>query len=221
MQRWPPAGFVLDVGGGNGFVAGGLIARGYPTALLEPGEEGARHARVMRRVPDVICATLEDAAIKPATIPAIGLFDVLEHVKDDAGFAGELRRILVPGGLVYITVPAYQSLWSVPDVEAGHYRRYTARRLASLLTSAGFDVLYRTYFFAALVAPLFLTRTLPFRLGLARAHDLDRYRNEHAAGGGLLAGAVEWLLGPEVAAIGNGRTLATGTSCLLVARSAA
>jgi SAM-dependent methyltransferase len=218
VRRWPPAGVILDVGGGNGYVAGGLIAAGYPAALLEPGDEGARNAHMTRHIPDVICATLESAAIKPDTIPAVGLFDVLEHIEDDAGFAGELRRILVPGGLIYVTVPAYRWLWSITDVEAGHYRRYSTRRLVSRFTSAGFQVLYQTYFFEVLVAPFFLMRTLPFQLGLTRPRDISQYRTEHAAGGGWMANLVQSLLAREVPAIEKGRRLATGTSCLLVAR---
>ncbi len=218
VERWVPTGFILDVGGGNGYVAGGLIAAGHPTALLEPGDEGARNARNGRHIPDVICGTLQSAAIKPSTVPAIGLFDVLEHIEDDRRFLGELHRVLVPGGLIYVTVPAYQWLWSITDVEAGHYRRYTRRELASRFAAAGFDLQYETYFFEPLLPPFYLMRTLPFRLGFTRPREIGRYETEHAGGGRWLSDLLQALLAREVTAIQEGRSLATGTSCLLVAR---
>src|SRR5215510_12694626 len=140
VRQWQPPGFILDVGGGNGYVARGLIEAGYETVLLEPGDEGARTARTLRHIPHVICATLQGAGLKADSVPAVGLFDVLEHVDDDQGFVAELRRILRPGGLVYLTVPAHQWLWSITDVEAGHFRRYSTRQLRLLFVEGGFDV---------------------------------------------------------------------------------
>jgi SAM-dependent methyltransferase len=219
VGQWPPPGFILDVGGGNGYVAGGLIEAGHETVVLEPGDEGARNARTFRNIPHVICATLQDAALKPASVPAIGLFDVLEHVDDDRGFVAEMRRILQPGGLVYVTVPAQQRLWAMDDVEAGHFRRYSTRQLASRFEAAGFDVLYVTYFFELLVAPVFLLRTLPGHLGLrGRRKVVSHYEAEHAARVGWLSRMMRRLLERELRVIASRRTLASGTSCLLVAR---
>ncbi len=36
--RFPPDGPFLDIGGGNGFVAKGLLAAGFSCILVEPGE---------------------------------------------------------------------------------------------------------------------------------------------------------------------------------------
>ncbi len=218
VGQFPPPGFILDVGGGNGYVAGGLIQAGHETVVLEPGDEGARNART-RNIPHVICATLQDAAFKPASVPAIGLFDVIEHVDDDKGFVAETRRILMPGGLVYVTVPALQWLWAIDDVESGHFRRYSTRELASRFEAEGFEVLYVTYFFELLVAPVYLLRTLPGRLGLrGRRKASIHYEAEHAARVGWLSRMMGRLLEREIRMIASRRALATGTSCLLVAR---
>ena len=218
VGQWPPSGFILDIGGGNGYVAGGLIQAGHETVVLEPGDEGARNARTFRNIPHVICSTLQDAAFKPASLPAIGLFDVLEHVEDDEGFVAEMRRILLAGGHVYVTVPAQQWLWAIDDVESGHFRRYSTRRLASLFEAAGFDVLYVTYFFELLVAPVYLLRTLPGQLGFRGRRDASHYEAVHAARVGWLSRTMRRLLKRELRVIASRQTLATGTSCLLVAR---
>jgi SAM-dependent methyltransferase len=220
VGQWSPSGFILDVGGGNGYVAGGLIQAGHEAVVLEPGDEGARNARTLRKIPHVICATLADAAFKPASVPAIGLFDVLEHVDDDEGFVAEMRRILRPDGLVYVTVPAHQWLWTIEDVEAGHFRRYSTHQLASRFEAAGFEVLYVTYFFELLVVPVYLLRTLPGRLGLRGPRKASHYEVEHAARVGWLSRTMRRLLERELGVIASRRALATGTSCLLVARKA-
>jgi SAM-dependent methyltransferase len=221
VEQFPPAGAILDIGGGNGFVARALIDAGYSATLLEPGEEGAWNARTHRKIPDVIHATLEDAGLATGSVTAAGLFDVLEHIDDDRGFVERLRELMAPGGVVYVTVPAHQWLWSVTDVDAGHFRRYSTAQLRERFTRAGFDVLYATYFFEALLVPFYLMRTLPYALGLSKARAASDYQTEHAAGGGLLSTILEKLLAREVSVITRRRTLVTGTSCLLVARKAA
>jgi len=221
VGQFPPAGAILDIGGGNGFVARALIDAGYDATLVEPGAEGVLNARTHRKIPNVLHATLEDAGLAPGSVAAAGLFDVIEHIEDDGGFIARLRTLLTPGGLVYVTVPAHQRLWSATDVDAGHFRRYSVPELRERFERAGFDVLYATYFFEALVVPFYLMRTLPYALGLAKARAASDYQTEHTAGGGLVSALLEKLLAREVGAIERRRTLMTGTSCLLVARKAA
>lgn len=217
VRRFPPDGFILDIGGGNGFVAQGLIAAGFETALLEPGSAGAHNAKQRRRVPTVINATIDEARIRPGSVPNIGLFDVLEHIDDDRLFVRRLYDIIRPGGFLYLTVPAFDWLWSMSDVDAMHYRRYTRRTLTDVLTGA-FEVLYSTYVFQRLVPISMLLRALPYRLGLARPGRAELYEREHAVERRRLAGVLNWMLDHEVTAIAAGKSLVTGSSLLVVAR---
>ena len=216
VRRFPPDGFILDVGGGNGFVARGLIDAGYETALLEPGRDGARNARQARQLPTVINATIEAAAIRPGSVPNVGLFDVLEHIEDDQAFARHLHDIMRPGGLLYLTVPAFNWLWSVSDVDAMHFRRYTKRTLTDVL-AGDFDVLYATCLFQRLVPVTALVRALPYRAGLTRPKPADAYEREHAVGRRRLAGIFSRMLNHEVRAIAAGKSLTVGSSLLVVA----
>ena len=217
VGRFKPDGVILDVGGGNGYVARGLIDAGYDAALLEPGPVGARNARERRQVPTVINATIEDAAIRPASLPNVALFDVLEHVESDRAFVERLHAIVRPGGLLYVTVPAFDWLWSMSDVDAMHYRRYTRRSLADVLESR-FELLYATYLFGRLVPVFFLMRTLPYRLSLARSRPAEAYEADHAAGRTGQSPMLERLLASEVSAIAAGKSLRIGSSLLVVAR---
>lgn len=217
LSAFPPGGDLLDIGGGNGFTARTLERSGYPTILLEPGPAGARNAR-KGGLERVICATLEGAGFRSGCLRAVGLFDVLEHMEDDAAFLREIARTLVRGGRMYLTVPAHSLLWSAEDDYAVHHRRYTLRGLRSRLREAGFAVELGTYIFAALVAPILLMRSLPSRLGLRRKHDPVRNRREHRLGRGFLSRSLQRLLELELSRLRRGKGIPFGASCLVVAR---
>jgi len=217
VRRFPPSGFILDVGGGNGYVARGLMDAGYETVLLEPGADGAQNAKRERLLPTVINATLAEARIRAGTIPNIGLFDVLEHIEDDHSFVGQMFDLVRPGGLLYLTVPAFNWLWSMSDVDAMHYRRYTKRSLGEVLAGR-FDVLYSTYLFQRLVPVSFLMRALPYAVGLARPKPASAYKTDHAAGSKRTADTLNRLLASEVSRIAAGKSLTIGSSLLVVAR---
>jgi 2-polyprenyl-3-methyl-5-hydroxy-6-metoxy-1,4-benzoquinol methylase len=216
VARHPPPGALLDVGAGNGFVSARLLADGFDTVLLEPGELGARNARVRRRLPIVLCATLEEAGIRAGAFGGVGAFDVIEHIEHPSEFCDAVARVLSPGGMLYATVPVGAWLWSTADVEAGHFRRYSATSLRTLLERR-FDIIQLSYFFRPLVLPLFLFRALPYRLGL-RSRPLLQAATEHATHGGFLSRTLSRLLATEVPHVHAGHRLWPGTSCLVAAR---
>ena len=148
---------------------------------LESPESGNALKREIRHV---VHATLEDAGVRPGTIPVVGLFDVVEHIPGDLEFLNSIRSLLVPGGRVYITVPAYEWLWSDEDVSAGHSRRYTVSALRRVLEQAGFSVEMATYFFGFLPLPILLRRVLPYRLGIASKNVSEAavFRSDHEPG---------------------------------------
>ena len=85
MRCFPPGGPVLDIGGGNGFVSLALQESGLEPILLEPGYTGVINAHT-RGLPVILCSTLADAGFRESSVPAAGMFDVVEHIKDDAEF---------------------------------------------------------------------------------------------------------------------------------------
>jgi SAM-dependent methyltransferase len=218
VRSFPPAGPIFDIGGGNGYVAKGLQDAGLDVVLVEPGAAGARNA-LRRGILHVVQATAQDAGFARGSLPAAGLFDVVEHIQDDHGFLANLRQLLVPGGRVYLTVPAFQWLWSHEDVAAGHWRRYTLKRLAAVLRGAGYDIEFATCFFAFLPLPVLLSRALPYRLGLARGGlNPDEMRADHELTNPAARRLLAWLTGRELARIAARRPCRFGGSCLVVAR---
>jgi 2-polyprenyl-3-methyl-5-hydroxy-6-metoxy-1,4-benzoquinol methylase len=218
LEAHPPDGALFDVGGGNGFVAAGLMQAGFEVVLVEPGEDGAMAAK-RRGVPNVVCATTETAGFQPRCMPAIGLFDVVEHVEDDVGMLRHLAGLLRDDGMVYLTVPAYAWLWSEEDERAGHFRRYDMPGFLSVLRAAALTPVFATHFFRPLPAPILMLRTLPHRLGLrGRGDSTATVSRDHAAKAGLMGAAFERLLGGETENIRRSRPMAFGGSLLVAAR---
>lgn len=209
-----PALPFVDMGGGNGYVAAMIQRMGYQTVLLEPGAQGIAHARE-RGLAELVQASSTDLQIKPGTIGAVGLFDVVEHIEDAATALRNLHPTLAEHGRIYVTVPAHTALWSSIDVQAGHFRRYNRTSLGRLFHGCGFDVDFNSYYFWPLPPPMFLMRSLPERLGLRRASKPrnERISQEHRSGAGLL----NRLLALEERALGKGRNIPFGASCILVA----
>lgn len=74
------------------------------------------------------------------------LFDVLEHVQDDAGALKTMRELVTSGGYAVITVPAYQWMWGKHDERLRHFRRYQSKELLRKASEAGWVVSQLTYF---------------------------------------------------------------------------
>lgn len=78
------------------------------------------------------------------------MMDVLEHVDDDIGMLREYSERMPKGGLVLITVPAFQFIWSGHDIFLEHRRRYTKKSIESTVESAKLQIVRCRYFFGLL-----------------------------------------------------------------------
>jgi SAM-dependent methyltransferase len=215
---YPPHGPILDVGGGNGFVSLAINNAGVDTILLEPGLQGCINAH-NRGVSPIICSTLEGAGFKPHSVPAIGIFDLLEHIEDDIAFLRTLKTLLAPSGRLYITVPAYEFLSSFDDKHAGHFRRYTTNSLRRKLKFAGFKLDFATYIFGLLPVPILLFRTIPSRLGLREKRHLEKAKKEHAQPAGWCTRLLSAAFDMEIRRLKSKRSIPFGGTCLVVAKA--
>ncbi len=118
-----------------------------------------------------------------ASFDLVTILDVIEHVDADEAILREAHRVLRPGGILAITTPAFQSLWSHNDELNGHKRRYAARQLRERVERAGFRI-KRLSFGFFLVFPMsapfiFLRNKMGQKKELASHHfNTDAYQVE-------------------------------------------
>ncbi|NIJ52411.1 class I SAM-dependent methyltransferase [Dyadobacter arcticus] len=207
-----------DIGGGNGITALAMQNAGYEVTLIEPYLSGIQNSQ-KRGIRNTVHSTLEDYVPKvEGTIPAAGFFDVMEHIEDDQAFLNKINHLLESNGLIMLTVPAFNSLWSDNDEQLGHFRRYTLNDLTSILAKSGFEVTYKTYFFSLVWLPMWLMRVLPNKLGIVKKNSPEKKKSEHMAGNPSTSRFLRSLLKWEISAIKNKTKIPVGTSCLIVAK---
>ena len=137
---------ILDIGCGTGGMIPLLSAYGRVTGI-DPAEAAIRYSRQRH-----------DGAAEliqmdfPREVPATGdydlitLFDVLEHLDDDAEALARAGALLRRGGTLVVTVPAHRYLWSPHDEINLHRRRYERPELRARLEQAGFRIERLTYY---------------------------------------------------------------------------
>lgn len=221
VKSYPPIDneTIFDLGGGNGFVSLDLAKAGFDVVLVEPGKVGATNAK-KRGLKNVICATTESAKIKQNSFPAVGLFDVIEHIDEDVSFLQSIRRLMKTNGYLYATVPSFQFLWSEEDVFAGHFRRYNLENMHKMFNSSGFEVVFASYIFRFLPIPIFLLRTLPYKIGLSKKKRKPKnIARDHTMKGGLTSHVLNAILRSEVDNLNKRKSMRFGGSCLVVAKN--
>jgi SAM-dependent methyltransferase len=147
---------ILDVGCGSGGNLTTLARFGQLSAMEIDGR--AREIASGRGVCEVVPGSLPGTIpFGPASFDVVTALDVIEHIEDDRSALEAIHGMLVPGGRLVITVPAYRFLWSYHDVVNCHFRRYSRRDLSDALRSARLEPVRISYFntwlfpFAALV----------------------------------------------------------------------
>ncbi len=151
----PPTGRFLEVGCGIGNLTRILIRRPDLTYLRALDIDPAYLLRVKREVLDprleVTAARAEDFCPTEHQSDATG-FDgsvcsnVLEHIEDHVRVLRNFRRMLRPGGVALILVPAHPWLFSSLDANLSHFRRYRRRDIREIAAQADLEILRMSHF---------------------------------------------------------------------------
>lgn len=86
----------------------------------------------------------------------ITIFDALEHIKDDKKIIKKLRLYLNDEGIIIITVPAFQFLWSSHDELSMHFRRYSKKSIKEVFKD--YKEIKISFFNYFLFFPILITR---------------------------------------------------------------
>lgn len=138
---------IFDLGCGCGAELEELKKFGWVEAL-EMNPEAAALAE--KQGVRVLVADAQTALLEQDKYDIAAALDVLEHLKEDQEVLKKLYGSLRPEGRIFITVPAFQFLFSPHDTAMGHWRRYGRAELEKKLAAAGFrgvEIFYWNSFF--------------------------------------------------------------------------
>ena len=207
----PSRELALDVGCGP--ASNALLYPALASRVLSVDSE----ASVFKEWPDrggngKVVGSALGLPVKDASADALLLLDVLEHLPEEGPALGELFRVLRPGGLALISVPALQSLWGWHDEQAHHYRRYRLSRIRSLVEGAGFEILEAHYFNFLLAPPIWAIRKV------CRWSGASKNKIEMNLSPSALNGLFSSLLILENRTIARGFHLPFGSSAVVLGR---
>jgi SAM-dependent methyltransferase len=198
---------LLDAGCGTGQNLRHYAGRGLGVDL---SPEALRACR--RRGVSAVRGSVLGLPVRSGSADLATSFDVIYHgwVEDDAAALRELHRVLRPGGLLLLRVPALEMLRGAHDQAVHTRRRYTLSGLRRRLAGAGFEVRRLTYANCFLFPLLALRRTL------------DRWGGRQGSDVEFLPAPLEWLflrlLTLEAALVARGLRLPIGASVMALAR---
>lgn len=161
-------GTFADIGAGDLFFSRRFVERiGGRVIAVDTGFEDTR-------ADDPRITRLKDVAgLGAESVDGAFLMDVLEHVEDDRGFLRTVAEKVRPGGLVLVTVPAHQRLFSDHDRFLRHHRRYDRRTLTPVVEQGGLAIEQAFYFYLSLYLARWLG-VLGARLAPARRRSPPR-----------------------------------------------
>lgn len=145
--------------------------------------------------------------------------DVIEHLDDDYVALKELYRVMKPGGLLIVSVPAYKFLWTYWDDILGHRRRYTTGMMEKVMRKAGFRVRKLSYSNAIILAPVMLVRLIKsilYKRASERGEDTEP-ESDFVTVPALINGALIGYYGLEAKLLRKG-SLPFGLSVICVAQ---
>ncbi|HEY3381156.1 MAG TPA: class I SAM-dependent methyltransferase [Vicinamibacterales bacterium] len=134
----PPAD-VLDAGCGWGVTLAALERRRFSATGLDVSTRALE--RLDQRARRLILADLTKKP--PQNHPrfdAVLALDVIEHIDDDRSAVANVAALAKIGGLVVLSVPALQELFSEFDEVQGHRRRYDETMLRRACEGTGLEV---------------------------------------------------------------------------------
>jgi SAM-dependent methyltransferase len=151
---------VVDIGTGTGANLRLLRQMGYVHVEgIDPSEHAA-HWCAEKELGDVRTGDIRALPLTDSSVDLLLATDVIEHVNEDNQAVAEIRRVLRPGGVALITVPAFSSLWGLQDVKSQHFRRYRMTPFLELLKQAGLVVENSFYFNYLLFGPIYVARQI-------------------------------------------------------------
>lgn len=139
---------VLDVGCGTGLLVSYLNKKGYRSIGCDNSESAVSTAKKINKKGTIINASATKLPFGKNSFDLVTAISLVEHLtkKGALQFIDEAKRILAPGGFIFIVTPNYASpfriiqgkkwfAWQDPT----HINFYTPQKLSKIMAKRGFD----------------------------------------------------------------------------------
>lgn len=148
---------VLDAGCGTGGMLSQL--RGFESYGVDLSAAAVEYCR-QRGLPRIVPASTHELPFGDQVFDAVLSLDVLYHEDvDEHRTLAEMTRVLKPGGLLVLNLPAFECLRGTHDIAVKGVRRYRSQDLPALLSPHGLRIERSHYWNAWLFLPLLLWRS--------------------------------------------------------------
>jgi SAM-dependent methyltransferase len=148
IERFANSKSFFDIGAGDGVILKLLKDGGWDVSGSEASEAGADFVRQKHGI-TMLAGDLKSLRLPTSSLDNIGLFHVLEHLEDPFETLSEIRRIIRPGGRMFIQVPnmgciearVARSYWLLNSVP-WHLTMWDLGVLSTAVAKAGFRVIH-------------------------------------------------------------------------------
>ncbi len=169
-----PDDLLLDCGAGTGRFAKEMESH-CRVLVLDDHEEALKLLRTRFRPEQILSLSGDRVPLPDGSLDFVTALDVLEHTPDDRAVVEGFHRLLKPGGVVLVTVPAGMALWSDWDVALHHFRRYSRAQLRELFPGQRWEVVHVNYTNVMVYPAVWLVRKwrklFPAKSGAVRSED--------------------------------------------------
>ena len=121
-------GRVLDIGAGTGRILSELKQMGWQVKGIDTEKQAAKQSQKREIELKLIDIDKQILPFKANSFEVVLCLDSLEHLTNEVKVLKEIIRVTKPGGIIILTVPAYQWLYSYWDKMLGHKKRYSKNK---------------------------------------------------------------------------------------------
>ena len=152
LARTVPHGRWLDVGCSAGFTLQAAREAGFDPCGVEVDPLGVKYATEVFGLKNVFLGSLEEQNFPDGFFDVITVVEVIEHVPNLNKFCQELKRVLAPTGLIYLTTPDVAH-WRTPRplhrweaiLPSQHLYYFNKNTLQRLLEKHGLKIIKKRF----------------------------------------------------------------------------
>jgi ubiquinone/menaquinone biosynthesis C-methylase UbiE len=138
---------ILEVGCSSGFMLKRMQQQ-FPGAILIGADVVQaplkKLSQTLKNIP-LMRFDMQRCPLPDNSVDALVMLNVLEHIEDDRAVISQAHRILKPGGVLVIEVPAGPHLYDCYDKVLMHYRRYRLSELTRMIQAEGFHLAKKSH----------------------------------------------------------------------------